>query len=55
MKKFTLSAIPTYDIRSDNFRVRNFGDQYFFPDEKLQEGLKEVIIFTENHKKYGSM
>lgn len=44
---------PKSMIRTGNFLIRNFGDPYFFPHKKLQNGLKEVIIFTENQQKRG--
>jgi hypothetical protein len=47
-----LDAKPIDYIVKGNFRVRNYGETHFFPKQSLREGLKEVIIFKENNKKY---
>lgn len=39
------------ETKSDDITIRNYGDQHFFPPERLHEGLEEVLVFNENTKK----
>ncbi len=47
-----LKPDPTYSIDTENFKIRNYGDMYYFPQKDLQNGLEEIIIFNENQKKH---
>lgn len=44
-------AGPNYFIEKDSFKIRNYGDHFFYPNKSLVDGLKESIIFTESNKK----
>ena len=52
MKRLPFWVDECQVIKSQGITIRNYGSEHFFPDEKHRTGLKEVIIFCENCKKY---
>jgi hypothetical protein len=45
----TLFSEPNFE-REIPFKVRNYGDFYYYPSPDLIPNLKEIILFTENTK-----
>jgi hypothetical protein len=48
----TLEPEQRYPINENRFKVRNYGDIYFYPESRMIDGLKEVIVFRENTLKH---
>jgi len=50
--KILTLAKPTYLIEEE-FILKNYGSIYYYPPEKMKNGLQELIIFAENATKHG--
>lgn len=48
---FTLFSKPNFYENKSGFKIKNYGNQHYFPTKSLVDRLVELIIFTENHKK----